>query len=241
MIILAFDSAAKVASAAVTDDERLLGLYTVENGLTQSELLLPMIENLLKTLKLGYEDIGLFATATGPGSFTGVRIGAALLKGLAFGRGAPCVGVSTLEELAENARGLDGLIAPVMDARRGQFYNALFRAKGGELERLTDDRAISADALAEELSRHGSERPYLLGDGYELAKALLRERGIATEETPPLLIGENAYSLARVALRAFRAGHYSTDAELMPTYLRLPQAERERLEREAKNHGTQDK
>ncbi len=230
MKILAFDSTAKAASAAVCEDEKLLALYNVDNGLTQSELLLPMIENLLASLKLDYSDIDIFATSTGPGSFTGVRIGVALLKGLAFGRDEACIGVSTLEALAENARGLSGLIVPVMDARRNEFYNAIFRSENGELKRLTPDRAISADELAKELISYGEEI-HLTGDGYDVAVKLLSERGVALSQTPMLLRNENAYSIATLALKKYKNGEVTSDSEIMPTYLRLPQAERERLEK----------
>ena len=122
MKILAFDSTAKAASVAVTEDEKLLGAYNIDNGLTQSELLLPMAESLLKSLKLSFSDIELLAASTGPGSFTGVRIGAALVKGIAFGKNIPCVGISTLDELAENLFPLVGIIVPVMDAKIGRAH-----------------------------------------------------------------------------------------------------------------------
>ncbi len=230
MKILAFDSCAKAASAAVCEDDKLLALYNIDNGLTQSELLLPMVENLLSSLKLDYSDISVFATSIGPGSFTGVRIGVALLKGLAFDRNAACIGVSTLEALAENARGLDGLIVPVMDARRNEFYNAIFRSENGELKRLTPDRAISADDLARELISYG-EKIHLTGDGYDVGVKLLSERGVSLSETPFLLRCENAYSIATLALKKYKNGEVMNDSEIMPSYLRLPQAERERLER----------
>ena len=233
MKILAFDGTAKAATVAVSDDERVLGLYTVDNGLTQSELLLPMAEDLLSSLKLSFKDIQLFATSVGPGSFTGVRIGVSLVKGLAFGRDIPCVGVSTIEALAENLAGLHGIIVPCMDARRGQVYSAIFRCNGHSIERLTEDRAIALSALAEELSRFEGENIYLSGDGYWVAKKTLSEAGIALSETPELLILENAASVARVAKRKFDSGEVMTDAEISPVYLRMPQAERERLEREA--------
>ena len=105
MKILAFDGTAKAASVAVADGDRILAHHTVDNGLTQSELLLPMAEDMLKSLKLSFSDIELYATSVGPGSFTGVRIGVSLIKGLAFGKNIPCVGVSTIEALAENLKG----------------------------------------------------------------------------------------------------------------------------------------
>ena len=235
MITLAFDSTAKAASVAVCDGEKLLALYNIDNGLTQSELLLPMAENMLKSLNLTFGDVELLACAVGPGSFTGVRIGVALVKGIAFGKGIPCVEVSTLDELAENLRGLSGIIVPCMDARRQQVYTATYRGRDGELEKLTEDRAMAISELAEELGAY-NEPIYLSGDGYAVAKRGLEAAGIKVEATPELLITENAYSVARIAVRKYEKGEYTTDLEIAPTYLRMPQAERERLERLAQQN-----
>lgn len=233
MKILAFDGTAKAATVAVTEDERLLGYYTIDNGLTQSELLLPMAENLLKSLNLNFSDIELYATSVGPGSFTGVRIGVSLIKGLAFGRDIPCAGVSTLEALAENLLPLKGIIVPAMDARRGQVYSATFRCDGEGLVRLTEDRAIALSDLAEELRQYEGECIYISGDGYGVAKKALSAAGIELTETPDLLILQNAVSVAKVGYRMHSRGETVKDLELSPVYLRMPQAERERLEREA--------
>ena len=232
MITLAFDSTAKAASVAITDGERPLAVYSIDNGLTQSELLLPMAEAALGALKLSFSDVGLLASSVGPGSFTGVRIGTALVKGIAFGRGIPCVSVSTLEALAENLAGLDGIIVPVMDARRGQVYTALFSCTGGGIERLTDDSAISIEELSSMLSEYTDKRKiYLCGDGYSVVKRYFERIGLTTQTTPPLLLSENAYSVARVAARLYERGEYTNDIDHNPTYLRVPQAERERLEK----------
>ena len=233
MKILAFDGTAKAASVAVTDGERILAHHTIDNGLTQSELLLPMAEDMLKGLELSFSDIELFATSVGPGSFTGVCIGVSLVKGLAFGRNIPCVGVSTIEALAENLRGLRGIIIPCMDARRGQVYSATFRGDGETLTRLTPDRAIALSDLANELSEYKGESIYICGDGYKVARAALLSLGVELCNTPELLILENAASVARVAIRMYERGEAVSDIELSPVYLRMPQAERERLEREA--------
>ena len=234
MIILAFDGTAKCASCAVLRDEVCLGEYNIDNGLTQSELLLPMAENLMKSLKLEYSDVELFATSVGPGSFTGVRIGAALVKGLAFGRNIPCAEVSTLEALAENASGLRGIIVPAMDARRGQVYTAIFRCDGENLTRLCEDMAISITELGERL-REFDEPIYITGDGYEVARKNMSAMGLKLENTPVALRNESAASVAKVALRQYREGKTVSDVELSPTYLRLPQAERKRLERSKNN------
>ena len=231
MITLAFDSTAKTASAAIADGEKIIAVTDVDNGLTQSELLLPMAESLLSSAKLSFSDIELLACSVGPGSFTGVRIGAALVKGIAFGKNIPCVGVSTLEALAENLRGLSGIIVPVMDARRSQVYTALFSGKSGEVERLTDDSAISLSELSEVLRPYSEEGEsiYLVGDGYEVSMEALSGFGISLADTPKMLRAQSAASIARLAYRRRKAELTVSDRDIKPTYLRLPQAERERL------------
>lgn len=233
MKILAFDTSAKTASVAVCEGGNILGVSNIENGLTQSELVLPMAEALLAQLKLSFADVELYAVTVGPGSFTGVRIGVSTVKGLAFGRDIPCAPVSTLEALAENAAGLSGLIVPCMDARRGQFYTATFASTGEGISRMTPDRAISAEELAEELRSYDGDI-YVTGDGYETAHKLLSSLGVKLATTPYLLRSQNAVSIARVAERMHVQGLSVSERELSPTYLRLPQAERERLERENK-------
>ena len=232
MKILAFDGTAKIASVAVLENDRILSHLSVDNGLTQSELLLPMAEDMLKLLKLTFDDIDIFATAVGPGSFTGVRIGVSLVKGLAFGRGVPCVAVSTLEVIAENLSGIRGIIVPVMDARRNQVYNAIFRCNGEGIERLTEDRAIAISELENELKGYEGEPIYLAGDGYGIVKKALEKSDLKIEKTPELLIGASGVSVGLLARKQYLSGNYTSDIELSPVYLRLPQAERERLERE---------
>lgn len=231
MITLAFDSTAKIASVAVTDGEKLLSIYSVNNGLTQSELLLPMAEDALRELRLSFSDVELLAASVGPGSFTGVRIGTALVKGLAFGKNIPCASVSTLEALAENLSGINGIIVPAMDARRSQLYTAVFEYADGGLRRLTEDMAISISELADILKNYDGRDIYVVGDGYSVATAELARLGIKLCETPILLRDENAYSVARVAVRLHSEGKTTNDISHLPTYLRVPQAERERLER----------
>ena len=233
MKILAFDTSAKTASVAVCDGGNILGVSNIDNGLTQSELVLPMAEALLSQLKMSFADVELYAVTVGPGSFTGVRIGVSTVKGLAFCRDIPCAPVSTLEALAENAAGLAGLIVPCMDARRGQFYTATFAATGEGISRMTPDRAISAEELAEELRSYGGDI-YITGDGYDVAHKLLTSLGVKLAVTPYLLRSQNAVSIARVAEKMHAQGLCVSERELAPSYLRLPQAERERLERENK-------
>lgn len=231
MITLSFDSTAKIASVAVTDNEKLLALYSINNGLTQSELLMPMAESMLNALKLSFSDIELLAASVGPGSFTGVRIGTALVKGIAFGKGIPCASVSTLEALAENLSGITGIIVPAMDARRSQLYTAIFEYSDGEMKRLTDDLAISISELKDMLKMYEGKDIYIVGDGYDVAHRELTKLGIKLCVTPDILREENAYSVAKVALKLHNEGKTTDDIAHLPTYLRVPQAERERLER----------
>ncbi len=230
MNILAMDTTAKSCSVAVLSGDKTLYLKTENNGFTHSELLLPMIEEALASAGLTYPQIDAYAVTEGPGSFTGVRIGVSTVKGLAFGTGKPCIGVSTLLSLGENLMPLDGLYCPCMDARRGQVYNALFENKGGVLTRLTPDRAISLEDLVKEIALQYSGRPvYLSGDGYDIAYTYFKDNGIPLMDTPEARILANGVFIAKCAMRAYEAGVFTTDKELAPTYLRLPQAERDRL------------
>lgn len=231
MKILALESTAGTASAAVTEDKKILAVVQVGSGRTHSEILLPMAEHLLSSLHLMNNDIDMYAVTVGPGSFTGVRIGVSTVKGLAFGRNVPCVGVSSLRALAENLSACRGILCPVMDARRGQVYNALFRATDGRIERLTEDRVLPVAELVAEVLTYG-EPVFLCGDGYDLTARAFTEAGRPAEPVSPLLREANAASAAKVAFDMFRDGKFTTDRALTCTYLRLPQAERERLEKE---------
>ena len=230
MYILSLDSTASAATVALCDDERLLSCMTVQNGNTHSETLLPMVEQTLERFSLRPHDMGLFACSAGPGSFTGVRIGVSTVKGLAFGTGIPCIGVSTLQAMAYNLIGFDGVLCPVMNARRNQVYNALFDCCNGVITRRLEDRAIALSELDAELAEMDTPI-YLVGDGYELAISQLHSCASRIRQTPILLRDQNAYSVAQTALRQYRQGVRTTDSELVPVYLRPCQAERERMER----------
>ena len=227
MILLALDSTAVVATAALMKDGEILASEIVNCGKTHSETLLPLIEELYQRTGISPKDTDVYACSVGPGSFTGVRIGTAIIKGMAFGQ-KPCVGISTLEALAVNLVSMNGIIAPVMDARREQVYNALFRCENGVLTRLTPDRIIILSELQKELSAYG-EPIYFCGDGYALAQEYIAHP--EKKETPDALISQNGESVAKVAYREYLSGHYVSDSELRPVYLRLPQAERERNEK----------
>ncbi len=228
MKILAVDTSATALSVALTEDEKNVAQTTINTGNTHSETLLPALERLMDFAKWKISDIDLFAVSEGPGSFTGVRIGVSFVKGLAYGE-KKCVGVSTLAALAYNLRGFNGIISPVMDARRGQFYNALFYSDGENIKRICDDRALSASELEKDLEKYSDESIYLCGDGYHIAKKMLSNPNI--KNTPELLVTQNAYSVAMTAKGEYESGNVKDDTTLAPTYLRLPQAERERLEK----------
>ncbi len=228
MIILALDSTAKAAAAALLDGNRLLAKEMHDDGNTHSCTLLPMVERLLAANSLTVDDIDLFAASAGPGSFTGVRIGAATLKGLAFGRNKPCVAVSALHALAYNLRGSDGVVCALMDARRGQFYTAFFCIEDGAVRRLTPDAAKSGEEIAAEAKAYGHVT--LVGDGAASSLPYFAgcDASLAAEESL-LADGE---SVGLCALAQYGRGESVSDAAFAPTYLRLPQAERERLEKE---------
>ena len=223
MLTLAFESSAKAASAALCEGESLIAAVTQVSGLTHSRTLLPMAEDLLKNTELSMKDVECFAVAQGPGSFTGIRIGVSTVKGLAWAAEKPCVGVSTLAAMAWNGTAAGGLVCAVMDARRGEVYNALFRIEDGKPRRLCADRAISLSLLAEELAETG-EAPFLIGDGAGITEAFLREKGLPFRTAPENLRWQNAWGVAMEAC----GKPLQTSQELLPVYLRLSQAERER-------------
>lgn len=237
MKILSIDTTANTASVAVLEDTTLLALQTANAKNTHSEVLLPMIKSCLDSLKLTAAEMDAFACSAGPGSFTGVRIGAATIKGLAFGTDKPCVSVSSLEALAENMSGFNGIICPAMNARRGQVYSAIFRMADGVCTRLTEDSCEMADHMAELLSAY-DEPIYFTGDGAELMKKATAENK-NVRPTPELLLYQNGYSVGACTYRKLLRGETVDDRALTPVYLRKPQAEREREERlaaEARNN-----
>ena len=233
MLILALDSTAQVGSVALCHDETLIAEYTLNTGHTHSETLLPMVESVLKIAGYTVDDVDLFVCTAGPGSFTGVRIGASTVKGIAFGKGKPCIGVSTLEALALNGIALDGILCPSMNARRQQVYNALFDCSGASLSRLCEDRALAITELGDELAEKYPDRPvYLMGDGATLVYDALRDTlGERLILLPERLIHQSGYNTAMAGLRLYREGVRSTDTELAPVYLRPSQAERMRMEK----------
>lgn len=225
-MILGIDSSAITAGCALYDGDKLIAEQFLNTRHTHSETLLPMIENMLKNAEVTLSDIDEIAVTNGPGSFTGLRISISCVKGMAFGAGISVVPVSTLEAIAYNFLGIDAVICACMDARLNQVYNALFKSENGVITRLCEDRALKLNELSDELSKI-EERLIFAGDG----------GGLAYEYT------ERKYELAPLVLRyqrgsgvclAARGKPKTAAASLMPSYLRLSQAEREKLRQEGK-------
>ena len=234
MLILAFESSARPASVALVRDGKLLAQSTSVSALTHSRTLLPMAEDLLKNCGVGLSEVDAIAVAHGPGSFTGIRIGVSTVKGLCWGVNKSAIGVSTLEAMAWHGLAAGGFICPVMDARRSQVYNALFRIEDGRPVRLCADRAISLEDLAAELAGY-EESVFLIGDGAELTRAYFERVGIPCRVAPDNLVWQDAWGVAMAAMEKEPV----SGAELLPVYLRLSQAERERQERLARESADQ--
>ena len=230
MLLLAFETSAKSCSAALHDGRGLLAESYQNSGLTHSQTLMVMAEDLLKVCGKSAADVTALAVAAGPGSFTGVRIGVSAAKGFAWGAEKPVYGVSTLEAMALGLGVMDGHICCCMDARRKQVYNAIFLAENGGLTRVSEDRAIALEDLNHEL-QHIDGPIYLVGDGAELT---FRTLGA---DLPKLILPpehrrqQRASGVALAAIEAMNRGESADGAALQPNYLRLSQAERERLER----------
>ena len=233
MLLLAFETSAKAASVALFQGEKLLGESYQNTGLTHSQTLMVMAEDLLHQCGHTPQDVQAVAVAEGPGSFTGVRIGVAAAKGFAWGSDIPCYGVSTLEAMTLHLGAYQGYVCPVMDARRSQVYNALFYVNQGAVSRVTDDRAIALSDLKTELQAL-NEPIFLVGDGSILTYNTL------SGEIPQLVqpaehrMHQRAVGVGLAALKKIAAGEPGDGNTLTPNYLRLSQAERERLERQEK-------
>ena len=233
MLILAFETTAKAGSVALLEDGKLLAESYQNTGLTHSQTLMVMAEDLLKQCGKTAADVTAVAVAEGPGSFTGVRIGVAAAKGFAWGAEIPCYGVSTLEAMAASLNAWEGTVCPVMDARRSQVYNALFSADCGSYTRIRDDRAISLQELGEELQK--MPKPvFLVGDGSVLCYNTLLEKVSDLVLPAEHRMHQRAVGVAICAAEKIARGEAGNGGDLTPNYLRLSQAEREKLERKPK-------
>ena len=232
--MLGIDTSASAASAAVCelgDKPKVIACGSVNTDLTHSQTLLPFVKSLLDNSKLSLSDIDRFAVSSGPGSFTGLRIGISAVKGMAYAQAKPCRAVSTLLGLAYNFLSYEGIVCAVMDARCSQVYNALFEIKNGEVTRLCEDRALFISELEAELKeKYPGERIMLCGDGADLCYGKTGGGNILL--SPAALKFQSGTG---VCFASEKSGDINA-AALMPTYLRLPQAERERLKRLEKNN-----
>ncbi len=238
MIILALEASARACSAALCRDGELVAQSYQNSGLTHSRTLLPMVHEMLKNCGAGLEQVDVIAVAAGPGSFTGLRIAVSTAKGLAWAQDKDCAACSTLESMAWPLAHMEGaLLVCVMDARRGQVYNALFRATGGGLERLCPDRAVSLAQLGEELKNDPNPK-IVVGDGALLCYNTLQEQLPGLTMAPEHLRWQSAWGVAAAARALAARGELAKGDRLVPVYHRLSQAERERLEREQRSKFT---
>ncbi len=231
MLIFGIDTCCNAATAAIADDKKMVAQTVVNMGRTHSQIMMPQIEEMFKIAELDPSDIDAFAAAQGPGSFTGVRIGVATAKAMAQAVNKPCIAVSTLEALAYSSKYFDGIAAPILDARREQVYNALFDCKKGVMTRMTDDRALPLCDLLEELKAFDKDVIFM-GDGVfvfeEGIKAALDSRAFFAPKTTVMNLGG---TVAELGAERFKKGEVITYSELVPSYVRLSQAERDLLEK----------
>lgn len=231
MIILALESSGLVASAALVSEDRLIGEYTTNFKKTHSQTLLPMMDALLKMTGIDISEIDAFAISGGPGSFTGLRIGSATVKGLAMATGKPVINVPTLEGLACNFFGTDSVICPLMDARRNQTYTALYAYEGDKLVCLSPQKAVKIEEILEEVNQLG-RKVIFLGDGVPVFKEKIAALvTVPWQLAPAHLAAQRAGAVGVRAITYYKEGKTETAAQHKPEYLRLSQAERERMEK----------
>lgn len=239
MKILALDSSGLVATVAVIEDDVLCAEYTINHKKTHSQTLLPMLEEVQRLIELDMETIDAIAVASGPGSFTGLRIGSATAKGLGLALQKPLIAVPTLEGLAFSLYGTDKLVCPLMDARRNQVYTGIYqfnlqREAGGEyffdLQEVEGQCAADIGVIIDKLNALGREVCFL-GDGVPVFKEILKEAlKVPYSFAPAMMNRQRAAAVGTLAARYYRDGKVQNAAEHQPEYLRLSQAERERLE-----------
>ncbi len=229
MKILAVECSAGPASTAIMEDGNIIANAFCNVKVTHSQTLLPMVECVLKASGIALDEIDGFAVGAGPGSFTGIRIGISAIKGMAQARKLPCAAVSTLRAMAENYRESDCIVCSVMDARANQVYNAFFDITGGKIRRICKDRAISIAELSEEIkkiSQNVKKSVIIVGDGTDIFFESVKDIGCVVK-SEAVKRYQNACGIATASIDIFKTGNAVTAEELLPTYLRLPQAERE--------------
>ena len=223
------ESSATASSVSYVKDEKILGQYYINAGLTHSTTLMPMVQGMLENAKISLDNVDYYAVSVGPGSFTGLRIGISAIKGIALAKNKPCVAVSTLEAMAYNYVYTDTLVCAVIDARCNRFFNAIFKCSAdGTVERLCEDRALSYEEIAQELtSNYSNEKIVLVGDGAIMAQKLMGDLVPNLTIAPPHLMYQQSNGVAMVAQNMIEQGKVVTSQQLLPSYLSLPQAQKE--------------
>lgn len=233
MRILALDSSGLVATVAILEDDVTLAEYTVNYKKTHSQTLLPMLDEIVKMIEFDLDTVDAIAVSGGPGSFTGLRIGAATAKGLGLALNKPLINIPTVDGMAYNLYGNTGLICPIMDARRNQVYTGLYRFENGEFQVVEEQMAIAVQNLIEKLNAYG-EKVTFLGDGVPVYKnGLMSELKVEHYFAPAHMNRQRATAVGALAMEYFKAGKVESAMEHKPDYLRLSQAERERAEKDA--------
>ena len=236
MNILMIDTSGPACGVAIAREGRLVCDMQLVSGRTHSQRVMPMVEAALAMSDMAVSDIDVFGAVTGPGSFTGVRIGVSSVKALAHAAGKPCVGVDALHALAANIQAFDGVVCPILDARAQQVYGAMFRA-GDVPQRLCGDEAMSLTAFLDRVEAT-DERALFLGDGVAAMRGAIEARlGGRAQFAAPQHMNLRAGSACAIAMRLAEQGETTDYLHLLPLYLRAPQAERERADREAASHG----
>ncbi len=221
-----------MASVAIVEEEQTVAEYTVNYKKTHSQTLLPMLDEIVKMTDMDLQTIDAIAVAGGPGSFTGLRIGSATAKGLGLALNKPLIHIPTLEGMAYNLYGSSAVVCPIMDARRKQVYTGIYRFTEGKLEVLEEQMAIAVDELIQKLNEMGEETVFL-GDGVPVYADCLRE-GLSIPFTfaPANMNRQRASSVGLLGIEYLKQGKTESAREHEPNYLRVSQAERERIERE---------
>lgn len=233
MRILALDSSGLVATVAILEDDVTIAEYTVNYKKTHSQTLLPMLDEIVKMIEFDLDTVDAIAVSGGPGSFTGLRIGAATAKGLGLALNKPLINIPTVDGMAYNLYGNTGLICPIMDARRNQVYTGLYRFENGEFQVVEEQMAIAVQDLIEKLNAYG-EKVTFLGDGVPVYKnGLMSELKVEHYFAPAHMNRQRATAVGALAMEYFKAGKVESAMEHKPDYLRLSQAERERAEKDA--------
>ena len=236
MKILAIESSGLVASAAIATETTLLAEYTVNFKKTHSQTLLPMIEEIVSMLGIELKEIDAIAVAEGPGSFTGLRIGSATAKGLGLALNKPIIPVPTTQGIAANIYGAEGILCPLMDAKRNQVYTGLYRYNKEGFTIVEDQLAISIEEIIEKVNKVGEPVTYL-GDGIEVFSSILAEKTVVPFSFAPMHCSkQRAGALAMRAIELYQKGIVQTAMEHEPNYLRLSQAERELKEKQQKEN-----